>query len=40
MRLLHWVECSGLIVILLATLVASFQELQVLVAARTVTLAD
>jgi protein PsiE len=40
LRILHWVENFGLIVILLATLVASFQELQVMVAARKVTLTD
>lgn len=40
LRILHWVENVGLIVILLATLVASFQELQVMVAARKVTLTD
>ena len=40
LRILHWVENVGLIVILLATLVASFQELQVMVMARKVTLTD
>jgi protein PsiE len=40
LRILHWVENIGLIVILLATLVASFQELQVMIAARKVTLTD
>ena len=40
LRILHWVENIGLIVILLATLVASFQELQVMVMARKVTLTD
>ncbi|MDP2024824.1 phosphate-starvation-inducible protein PsiE [Sulfuriferula sp.] len=40
LRILHWVENVGLIVILLATLVASFQELQVMVVARKVTLTD
>ena len=40
LRILHWVENFGLIVILLATLVASFQELQVMVEARKVTLTD
>ena len=40
LRILHWVENVGLIVILLATLMASFQELQVMVAARKVTLTD
>ena len=40
LRVLHWIENVGLIVILLATLVASFQELQVMVVARKVTLTD
>ena len=40
LRILHWVENLGLIVILLATLVASFQELQGMVTARKVTLTD
>ena len=40
LRILQWVENFGLIIILLATLVASFQELQVMIAARKVTLTD
>lgn len=40
LRILQWVENFGLIIILLATLVASFQELQVMIVARKVTLTD
>lgn len=40
LRVLQWVENFGLIIILLATLVASFQELQLMIAARTVMLTD
>ena len=40
LRVLHWVENFGLGIILLATLVAGFLELRIMVDAGTVTLTD
>lgn len=40
LRVLLWAENFGLIIILLATLVASFQELQLMIAERQVMLTD